>query len=124
MWLKIKMNSLKQIHEILCKQTKGAQVHWLVRRKTGYLLRLTNNYIHQSGYQDQISVALRLARGGRVGLAETSDTSRGGLDFLIQTAQKATEFAEPGDIIFRPQVTRGRFPTVHDYFPAALEFSP
>ena len=118
------MNSLKQIHEILYKQTKGAQVHWLIRRKTGYLLRLTNNYMHQSGYQDQISVALRLIRGGRMGIVETSDVSREGLDALIQTARKATEFAEPGDIIFKPQTVRGRFPVVHDYFPAALEFSP
>lgn len=119
------MNSLKQIHEILHQQTRGGQAHWLIRRKTGYLLRLTNNYIHQSGYQDQISVSLRLMRGERMGVAETSDVSRAGLGAVIAAAQKATEVAEAGSL----KVREGRKENVHfdrvkDYFAAALAFSP
>ena len=114
--LKIKMNSLKKIHENLIHLSKGKQAHWLIRRKTGYLLRLTNNYIHQSGYQDQISVALRLMRGGRMGLVETSDVSRAGLESLIETARKAVSIVGARRAV--------PLPIVHDYFPAALEFSP
>lgn len=79
---------IREIHQTLLKLSRGKQVHWFLQRKTGYLLRLTNNYIHQGGYQDKTSVSIRVIENGCFGLSETSDMSREGIANAIHVAER------------------------------------
>lgn len=123
---------IKEIHGTLSKLAKGKNVHWFIQRKTGYLLRLTNNYIHQSGYQDQISLAVRVISKGRMGIAETSDVTQAGLESVIEVAKSASSLranevsaAIPSRSPRRPNGFLAMTEVqVHDHFSSSLRFSP
>lgn len=115
---------IRDIHSELSALAKGGDVHWFCQRKSGYLLRLTNNYIHQSGYQDKVTVSIRVIRSGRIGLAETSDASRAGLARALGAAEKAAQVQEIELSACRlPVGSRASLASVKDFALASSVFS-
>ena len=83
------MEHLDDIARRVCGLADGTEAQCLVSRTQLGLTRFANSFIHQHHGEDTTAVVVRLAVGGKVASASTTDTSEAGLARLVDDARTA-----------------------------------